>query len=571
MRYFGGSFAPGGGPLPLPSNARWKLGRSSGNVWTTSGTLQVQVAEVPPQHRWAAVIGTHDVTKPELERWLGTRSGTPTAPPAWPGSYTVVVGDELSVSVFADPAHAAPIYYTEVNGVIVWASSSYALSGLVRVDIDVDWMTCLVLDPAGFDPADRSAFKGIAMVPPGHRLDLGVSCPATVRRWWSTPRPVHPNRAAAALRRALEDAVNLRLRESRTVSFDLSGGLDSTSLCLLAAERAMPGQRLIACTVRPENVGHGGDLDHARAALTEHGNIQHLVIPLGGDSAPYAEFMDALATDEPAPSTITKARHQRGYELVVAHGSTVHVSGDGGDGLLMQSPEHTLRLARRGRLLRALRDLHGWAKLNRVSPARLAGDMAYSRRRPSLPQPWLTPRALERCVRHPLRSPGSGTELAGLVGVGRTARADVQVADESGVRLENPFLDRTVIEAALKFPITHRGSPWEYKPQITTAMADVLPPAVLHRRTKGGTDADHHRGLRANLDSVLDLADGWLASHGIIDPCALRTELRRAASGRATAWGLLEPVIASEVWARSVESASSPDWGEDAERSEALT
>jgi asparagine synthase (glutamine-hydrolysing) len=126
--------------------------------------------------------------------------------------------------------------------------------------------------------------------------------------------------------------------------------------------------------------------------------------------------------------------------------------------------------------------------------------------------------------------------------------------------LENPFPDRAVIDAALRFPITHRGSPWEYKPQITTALSDVLPNKLLHRRAKGGTDADHYRGLRANLASILELTDGWLAGNGIIDPRLLRSELRSAASGRPTAWGLLEPTIAAEVWARSIESGTAPGW-----------
>ncbi|KOX17356.1 hypothetical protein ADL05_09755 [Nocardiopsis sp. NRRL B-16309] len=126
--------------------------------------------------------------------------------------------------------------------------------------------------------------------------------------------------------------------------------------------------------------------------------------------------------------------------------------------------------------------------------------------------------------------------------------------------MENPFLDRAVIDAALRFPITHRGSPWEYKPQITTALTDVLPNKLLHRRAKGGTDADHYRGLRANLTSVLELTDGWLAGNGIIDSRLLRSELRSAASGRPTAWGVLEPTIATEIWARSIESCAAPGW-----------
>lgn len=91
-------------------------------------------------------------------------------------------------------------------------------------------------------------------------------------------------------------------------------------------------------------------------------------------------------------------------------------------------------------------------------------------------------------------------------------------------------------------------------------MRGLLPRRIAERRTKGGTDADHHLGLRAHLQEVSALADGWLAGHGLIHPRALREELRMAASGKETAWGLLEPVIAAEVWGRAVEAASPPSW-----------
>ncbi|WP_446725049.1 asparagine synthase-related protein [Nocardiopsis sp. N85] len=80
----------------------------------------------------------------------------------------------------------------------------------------------------------------------------------------------------------------------------------------------------------------------------------------------------------------------------------------------------------------------------------------------------------------------SDAELLTLRGIGHTAHADAQFAEAFGVRLEAPFLDRSVVEAALAFRVTDRGSPWSYKPQLAEAMRDVLPEAITRRRTKGG-------------------------------------------------------------------------------------
>src|SRR5699024_11324938 len=124
---------------------------------------------------------------------------------------------------------------------------------------------------------------------------------------------------------------------------------------------------------------------------------------------------------------------------------------------------------------------------------------------------------------------------------GRAAHADSQFAAFFRVRLESPFLDRAVVEAALAFRVGARGSPWSYKPQLTEAMRGLRPETIARRRTKGGTDADHHLGLRAHLQEESTLLDGWLAGHGLIDPHVVHEELRTVASATDQPWGPLGP------------------------------
>lgn len=294
-----------------------------------------------------------------------------------------------------------------------------------------------------------------------------------------------------------------------------------------------------------------------------------MLLPLADKELPYSGLDQVPPTDEPAPVTITSARHVFAYERIRSAGSTLHMTGDGGDALLMQSPQYVLRSAARGRVLRALRDLHGWAKLDRRGPARLLTRLFRTASEPATPR-WLTPRArkmaasdLGPAVMERVRS---DTELLGLRGIGRSAHADTQFAARFGIRLEAPFLDRNVVEAALAFRISDRGSPWSYKPQLTGAVRDLLPEVIAQRRTKDGTDADHHLGLRAHLPNVSALLDGWLAGHGLIDPRGVREELRAAVSGKDTQWGLLEPVVAAEVWGRAVEANPAPSWTRSPER-----
>ncbi|WP_143861328.1 asparagine synthase-related protein [Nocardia amikacinitolerans] len=57
-------------------------------------------------------------------------------------------------------------------------------------------------------------------------------------RWWNCPPPEQPSAGCAArLRETLRASVAVRLGPDQAVSADMSGGLDSTSLCFLAAEQ----------------------------------------------------------------------------------------------------------------------------------------------------------------------------------------------------------------------------------------------------------------------------------------------------------------------------------------------
>ncbi|GAA1467269.1 albusnodin/ikarugamycin family macrolactam cyclase [Nocardiopsis exhalans] len=570
MEWFGGVVTATGSLSPRPTAPAWCRALPLGELWTAgpgSGTA-VTTAESGPLY--GAVLGTHTVSASCLRTWLSGdwRSG----PPAWAGTYAVLVAHQAGASVFTDPAHALPIHFCEVEGSAVWASSSRALSGLTRTGVDPAWVSGLLLDPMGGHGRERSAFQRVRTVPPGHCLTMRVGELATLTRWWSPPRSSPRNEAALLLRDALEEAVAVRLAQAEHLSCDLSGGLDSTTLCLLASQQAAGAHPLTAWTVHPASRDHGGDMDHAREALRGRTGVNHMLLPLTEAELPYSGLDRVPPTDEPAPATITSARHVLAYERIRAGGSTLHMSGDGGDALLMQSPELTLRLAACGRVVRALRDLHGWAKLDRRSPLGMLASMARGAHGSS-PR-WLTPKARGTAA----ASPGHGvvellrgdTELLALRGIGRTAHADTQFAASLGVRLESPFLDRAVVEAALTFRVRDRGSPWSYKPQLPEAMRGVLPEAIARRRTKGGTDADHHLGLRAHLPEVSALlVNGWLAGHGLIDPQAVRAELRSAASGRDTSWGLLEPVVAAEVWARAVEASPPTVWTRAPARQEA--
>lgn len=177
----------------------------------------------------------------------------------------------------------------------------------------------------------------------------------------------------------------------------------------------------------------------------------------------------------------------------------------------------------------------------------------------------MTPHALELATldsgRHGRARPDANTlALREIQTVGRTARADAQLAETFGLALQNPYTDSSVTAAALSVPAGQRGDPWHYKPLLTAAVGDLLPSVIARRVTKGAFDTDHHQGLHAHLPAVLDLAAGQLAELGLVDPQRLRSALRHAAAGLPAPFGLFEPVITAEVWLRSLADARPTEW-----------
>lgn len=87
-------------------------------------------------------------------------------------------------------------------------------------------------------PSDRTLFEGIEMLPPGHFLLAGKEG-VRVQSYWNIPALSKSELSGEDLLDAsldqIEDAIRCRLRSDAKVCFQLSGGLDSSSVAGIAA------------------------------------------------------------------------------------------------------------------------------------------------------------------------------------------------------------------------------------------------------------------------------------------------------------------------------------------------
>jgi asparagine synthase (glutamine-hydrolysing) len=170
------------------------------------------------------------------------------------GAFAFAVYNRVSGELFLarDRLGIRPLFLGGRDDVLVFASEAKAILRHPAIDRALDTVgiaECLVHWGAAFD---RSAFRGIRELPPGHYLRISSSG-REERRWWAVP--YHPDAQdhgrseddfAEELLSLLEDSVRLRLRADVPVGVYLSGGLDSSVTAALVQRLNRKGLRSFA-------------------------------------------------------------------------------------------------------------------------------------------------------------------------------------------------------------------------------------------------------------------------------------------------------------------------------------
>ncbi|MQA23939.1 MAG: albusnodin/ikarugamycin family macrolactam cyclase [Micromonosporaceae bacterium] len=560
MRWFGGHVGFRNA-APRPMDAEFVTSHPA--IWVAGSWPKQHVRVVTDNaSRTVVVVGPCSATDAELATLL---DGPPdSALTAWAGAYTIVrTAPSSRITIMTDPAGALPIYTTQARGgALVWASSSRALAGLTHGDVDESWLAASLVNPTAAVPG-RSAWSGVAMLPPGQRVTVSADGSQTLRPAWQ-PSRLRRDEGVLRIRETLVAAVACRTSDA-TPAADLSGGLDSTTLAALAAKRGP----ITGVTVHPAAVNAGGDIHYARITAAAIPNLRHVLLPLDGRHLPYTSLDDLPPTDEPAPSTPTWTRLATQLRLLAGADIDCHLTGDGGDTVFGQPPVYLADLARSGRWLRLAADALSWARLRRASPwpliaAAVRGDTTHLAGR--IASPGVTAHAAELAAR--VTAPDAAADLghadrvlvAEVRQVARTAHTESQLADAFGVAMHNPYLDARVLDTVLAVPVRARTSAHRYKPLLREVTVGLLPDPVRQRGAKGVFAGDHHRGLRANLGSVLALAEGRLSGLRLVDPRWLADEIHRAAAGLDVTWSHLTPLLCAETWLRTIAKAPKVSW-----------
>ncbi|UQI45802.1 asparagine synthase-related protein [Streptomyces sp. HU2014] len=582
----------------------------SGRPWVLGSWPDGYVTVGAAGARRLAVIGRCPVTAGELSARAGRvrdLADVERAARDLTGSFHLLASVDGRVRARGSASGVRRLFHARVGGAVVAADRADRLASAAASatgagpGVDEGLLALhLLTSPLPYPLDERCVWRGVQGLRLHDCLLIEADGRARPRRWWTPPEAeLTLSQGVPAVREALTTAVRACTAGGGTVSSDLSGGMDSTSLCFLTAheqDRSRPEKARLV-TLRWRSLDPDNDDDawaaHATAMLPGVGHVTPSphewplwysgLTDLTGSTVP---------TDEPGPWVRDSARITTAARLMTARGSRLHMTGGGGDELFSALPPHLHDYVRSHPLaafarLRAHRDSQHWPLwplLRRLADRRTFAQWLAawadsltepepppttpSHRAPStawgvdLRMPsWATPDAV-RAVQSLLREAagtaealaprrGQHTALACVRNGGRGVRQLDHVFSREGLAYAAPYLDDQVLDAALAIRVSERSAPGRYKPVLAAAMDGIVPGSVLRRRTKGEYSVDFHHSLRHNRAALVELFDdSHLARAGLIDAAAVRTSLL-GVHPTPDALRSLGPSLGSEIWLRT--------------------
>jgi asparagine synthase (glutamine-hydrolysing) len=464
-----------------PSGAQPMVDPATGNVIVVNGEIY--------NHRWLrAELGGAE--------WRGT-SDTETLLLSYArwgrqmldrlkGMFAFVIYDHARQELFVarDRLGIKPLYYTLDAGGIRLASEVKVLTGSgsnitpASIAAYLQWGAC---------PEDLLLYPAVNVVPAGHAMIIRAGGKPEIWRYWPARKKFESASTAAPqrVRSLLESAVEEHLLSDVPVASFLSGGIDSSIVTALAAQRL--GRKLQTFTV-------GFDLaefDESPIALevAQRFGTTHQRLRLSEEEVIDSVTEAVAHLDLPSVDAINTYIVAR---AVAKRGVKVALSGLGGDELFGGYPSFrdVPRLKRLGAVPRPLRKVLSPRLADLPNDAGIC-ELAQWRRRfftDAMLQKAGLPNEL-RPIECPAELPDdfariSWAELSGYMRLMLLRDAD-QMSMAVSLELRVPFLDHELVEYSLGLPAAEKKRYGGTKGLLVEACRDLLPPAVYQRPKKG--------------------------------------------------------------------------------------
>ena len=248
------------------------------------------------------------------------------------GMFAFVIWDSETGDLVAvrDQIGVKPLYYTAGDGLFVAASEMRTLLGHPAVRARPDLAGLIEYLSFGYTLGRRTLIEGVHKLEPGHALRLRQGRLEQFEYWDVLPPEPAPVQGALEdeLVALLDEAVGSALVSDVPLSLMLSGGLDSSTVAVLAARHMRPSE-LTAYSV---SFGLPTDESPAAARLARDLGMKHRELTLTDEDL-RRSFESWLADMDLPSANPTGVAISHIARAVREDGVKVLLSGDGGDEL----------------------------------------------------------------------------------------------------------------------------------------------------------------------------------------------------------------------------------------------
>jgi asparagine synthase (glutamine-hydrolysing) len=469
-----------------------------------------------------------------------------------------------------------PLFYTLQNNAVQWSSNFAHLVRWSAPNLELDdryILEYLLSQPA----AGGTPFTAIRAVPGGHFIVFERSPTCRIQSFWNPDnltglRYSHDHDYEQQCRRLLREAVSVRLlRSPGRVFFELSGGLDSSSLVLLGDEilknggRDIDQLRTLSC-VYEESITCDETFFIKVAEEARERTGEHIA---EAEQATTLALQNPCFTGLPSPHHCFPGRYPAFARRMKAAGARLLITGTGGDHLFWSGADGVPIVSDKiiSRNIFAAHDSALlWSRVTGVPYLQLilqALGLALGSHRyflPSLPA-WLTkhhareikslvwdfrfqPHSLElpsRCVHRHLIASLFATTGAGYFD------------DYSDIVVSHPYTHRPLVEFCLALPVSQLQRDGQSRSVMRRSLADLLPHRILKRQTKGALDECFTRALDREWQTIGDVREWQICQRGYAIADKLMECMRKARLGIQLQDQSLIRVCSLERWLRSLE------------------
>lgn len=476
--------------------------------------------------------------------------------------------------VLRDPTGALPCFRTAVQGVSVvlsWLEDLRTLLGMPMPP--VNWEAIAALLTFGRLEGRETALVGVTQILPGELTPVSTRGMASKTLWTAADFARRASshtaeEAARLLRGSVIDSAHAWASCYESFLLRVSGGLDSA--ILLGSLTSGTQRRSITCLNYFAEASDSDERTYARlAADRAQAELKERPLDTGFE---LDRVLDVALTPIPANYIGGMATDKPDAEAAAAHGAGAIFTGAGGDQLFFEFRRTWPAadyLKQQGVGIGFLEAALDAAHLGRVSfwrALRLAfRDQSFRGRA----EDGASRSSALMC--HDVQQSAAKTAErfahpvllgAGDLPIGKFHHLGMLICPfefynhymrAAAPEMVHPLMSQPVLEQCLATPTYVLTKGGRGRALARQAFADLLPPEIASRRSKGGMDMHVSAVLQRSLPFARELLlDGQLAKQGMLDLKRLEVALSGRPSATAAYVSEIHACIAIEAWVRSV-------------------